>query len=90
MNRLELKIFGNIQGVGLRRFVQKKAESFFLKGFVQNQPDGSVLVVAEGTEKNLRAFVGMLSKSPYYPDIETLESKWETPQGLFVGFEIRA
>ena len=45
---------GNVQGVIYRFNTQKKALELGLKGYAKNLPDGSVEVVAEGSEEKLR------------------------------------
>ncbi|MFQ6008548.1 MAG: acylphosphatase, partial [Candidatus Zixiibacteriota bacterium] len=45
---VQLRIQGVVQGVGYRYYCLRKAREFGLKGWVKNNPDGSVSVVAEG------------------------------------------
>ncbi|RLD90294.1 MAG: acylphosphatase [Bacteroidetes bacterium] len=52
-----IKIYGKVQGVGFRYYTQQKAHELSIDGFVQNRPDGSVYVEAEGSEENLDAFI---------------------------------
>lgn len=89
MKRLEARVFGTVQGIGFRGFVKRKAESFFLKGFVQNMADSSVRIVAEGPEPNLQQLLRAISKSPFFERIKTIETKFEKAGGLFVGFDVR-
>jgi acylphosphatase len=89
MKRLEIRIFGLVQGVGFRNFVQRKAESFFLKGFVRNLSDGSVEIVAEGKENDLEEFLQAISKGPMFANVSTIETKQSAASGLFIGFETR-
>ncbi len=89
MKRMEIRIFGDVQGVGFRSFVKRKADSNFLKGFVKNLPDGSIEIVAEGTEKNLENFLQAISKGPLFGNVSTVETKRVEASGLFIGFEVR-
>ncbi len=43
-------ILGSVQGVGFRWFVARHARTLGLTGFARNLPDGSVEVVAAGTD----------------------------------------
>ena len=54
---LKIKIFGQVQGIGFRYSVARKAEELSLKGFVRNEPDGSVYIEAEGAEEALEKLV---------------------------------
>ncbi len=89
MKRMEIRIFGDVQGVGFRSFVKRKADSNFLKGFVKNLSDGSIEIVAEGTEKNLENFLQAISKGPMFGSVSTVETKRVEASGLFIGFEVR-
>ena len=51
--RLVATVRGMVQGVGFRWFVQREAARLGLDGWVANQVDGSVEVVAEGPDAAL-------------------------------------
>jgi acylphosphatase len=59
-----LCITGKVQGVFYRATAQQKAQELNLTGFAQNQPDGSVLIEAEGEEANLEQFVAWCKVGP--------------------------
>ena len=44
---------GRVQGVGFRFTAQHVAEGFAVAGFVRNQPDGTVEVLAEGPAEQM-------------------------------------
>lgn len=48
---------GQVQGVGFRYTTSTIAQRFAVQGFVQNEPDGRVLLVAEGAPGELEAFL---------------------------------
>ena len=52
-----LKITGDVQGVGLRYSSKIKADELNICGFIKNLPDGSVYLEAEGEEKDLKKFL---------------------------------
>ena len=56
VKHLNINVFGKVQGVFFRVYTQKKAEELGLTGFVQNEPDGSVYIEAEGEETLLKDF----------------------------------
>jgi acylphosphatase len=45
-----IRISGRVQGVFFRASTKAKAEELGISGFVQNEPDGSVYIEAEGEE----------------------------------------
>jgi acylphosphatase len=53
-----------VQGVGFRWFVLREAHRLELHGWVTNLPDGSVEVVAEGTEARLGELEAALKRGP--------------------------
>ncbi len=54
---ISLTVTGKVQGVFFRKYTQDKARELELRGFVRNQPDGSVYAEATGNEHNVAAFV---------------------------------
>tara|TARA_Y100001970_G_C14250607_1_gene871538 strand:- start:313 stop:573 length:261 start_codon:yes stop_codon:yes gene_type:complete len=52
---MDLIITGKVQGVGFRYFVKKEAEKLGISGYVKNEIDGSVFVVAEGNLNDLES-----------------------------------
>ena len=48
---------GHVQGVGFRFTAATIAQSYPVQGFVQNLPDGRVLLVAEGAAADVTAFM---------------------------------
>jgi len=62
-NRLKVVYRGNVQGVGFRFAVRHLAETYDICGIVRNEPDGSVLVVAEGTRGCLDSFLAAVETS---------------------------
>ena len=57
-----IKVFGKVQGVGFRYYTQRKAVELGITGFVQNRPDGSVYIEAEGEEEDLDAHANDIQK----------------------------
>src|SRR5213595_3888362 len=53
MERLHAVVRGDVQGVGFRYFVQRKAQQLGLRGWVRNNDDGTVELVAEGDRGKL-------------------------------------
>jgi hydrogenase maturation protein HypF len=81
LQRLRLKIFGAVQGVGFRPFVFNLAEKFDLRGFVGNDSRG-VFAEVEGTKPNLINFQKLLRENtPPLAHITSIEIKEITPTG---------
>ncbi len=65
---------GRVQGVGFRWFAVRQAEALGLVGWVRNQDDGSVEVVARGSDASLRQMEDALRRGPAGARVVNLES----------------
>lgn len=72
---LDIKIWGSVQGVFFRYSAKKEAEKLDIAGFARNEPDGAVLVEAEGEEETLVKFLAWCRKGPPLARVEGLEVK---------------
>src|SRR5207244_12904415 len=64
MERLHAIVRGDVQGVGFRYFVQRKAQQLGLRGWVRNNDDGTVELVAEGGRGELEQLKRALEEGP--------------------------
>ena len=88
LERREVHFSGQVQGVGFRFTTREIARGFVVRGYVQNLPDGRVLLVAEGEGQELDAFVAALrGRMEEYIDDVQVESP--RPTGEFTSFDIR-
>ncbi|HQF87576.1 MAG TPA: acylphosphatase [Acidobacteriota bacterium] len=63
------EVSGLVQGVGYRYYVYRQAARLGVRGYVRNQPDGSVEVVAEGTPDALRELEDLLRRGPAHAQV---------------------
>jgi acylphosphatase len=89
MERLEATIHGRVQGVGFRANTQRRARSLEISGWVANQPDGAVRVVAEGEKADLDEFLTFLRQGPSAARVREVEKQWSEASGEFSGFNVR-
>lgn len=68
-------VSGRVQGVGFRRFVERKAVELGVRGWVRNRDDGSVEVYATGLADQLAALEGPLWKGPLWSRVESVRSE---------------
>jgi acylphosphatase len=87
--RLRAVARGDVQGVGFRFAVQHLARDLGLDGFAVNQPDGSVLVEAEGSPERLEKLEAFLREGPRLATVTSLDSRREQATGEFQGFVAR-
>jgi acylphosphatase len=86
--RLELKVFGNVQGVNFRMHTAKQAQKLGLKGVVQNEPDGSVRVIAEGDEGDLQDLSQWAEEGPDSSYVTDVHEHWGEATGQYQGFQV--
>ena len=87
--RLHAIVEGTVQGVGFRYFVMDVAESLDLTGWVRNRWDGSVEVLAEGTQIDLEKLLTMLYRGPRSAEVRGVQPIWSEATGEFPGFNLR-
>jgi acylphosphatase len=79
---------GWVQRVGFRLFVEDAARREGVRGYVRNQHDGSVEVVAEGDLDTLLRFEQAVRRGPAGARVETVETTQTAPTGRFTGFTV--
>mgnify|MGYP001626193153 CR=1 FL=1 len=57
LKRAIIRFCGIVQGVGMRYFIAREARRLGLTGYVRNLDDGSVEVVAEGSEELIEELI---------------------------------
>ncbi|MBN1903991.1 MAG: acylphosphatase [Deltaproteobacteria bacterium] len=62
--RVHLIVNGKVQGVWFRESTRLKAVELLVKGWVKNRPDGTVEIVAESMEPNMKNFVEWCHEGP--------------------------
>ena len=72
MKAIQLIIQGHVQGVYFRKFVETEALKLNLKGYVKNNPDGSVEAVAQGPEEKLQQLKMKCYKGPENASVENI------------------
>jgi len=88
--RLVATVRGYVQGVGFRWFVEREAARLGLDGWVANQLDGSVEVVAEGPKDLLGRLVLVLWEGPAGSSVSEVAVRHEPARGNLIGFAIRS
>lgn len=70
---LSARLEGVVQGVGMRRFIEKRAQQYNLKGFVKNNDDGSVSICAQGEKEAIQYFLPNVEKGPHSSIVKKCE-----------------
>ncbi len=81
---------GTVQGVGFRWFVTRQAARLALVGWVANDADGSVRVVAEGRDEALNRLEAALREGPPGARVSDVDTARTAATNGFSRFEVRA
>ena len=88
MERLHAVIRGNVQGVGFRYFIQRKARQLNLRGWVRNNDDGTVELVAEGSRPELEQLMMAAEEGPRLARVQRVEAQWSSATGGLDEFDL--
>ncbi|MFH1461113.1 MAG: acylphosphatase [Patescibacteria group bacterium] len=90
MNKqVQLKIYGRVQMVLYRDSARRQAKKLGLVGWVMNQDDNTVEIIAEGEEENLKKLIKWCYNGPMLARVDKINVKWSEPTGQFNDFEIK-
>ena len=88
LQTVSIKIEGKVQGVFFRKFTCDAAKENGIKGFVRNEPDGSVYVEATGSADEIKKFIEWCHKGSPYSSVGQVTVS-ELPLKSFNNFNIR-
>ena len=83
MTEIYCVVTGEVQGVRYRTYAQDSATELKLVGYVKNQSDGSVVVVAQGFPDELKAFVEYLNEGSSLSRVASVAVDWRSPSKSF-------
>ncbi|MGB3707440.1 acylphosphatase [Gordonia sp. (in: high G+C Gram-positive bacteria)] len=84
--RLTAWVHGHVQGVGFRWWTRSRALELGLVGYASNQPDGRVLVVAEGPPDAVRALLAALRSGKTAGHVDLVVESFDAPRGDLTRF----
>ncbi len=86
--RIEIRVLGMVQGVFFRTTTRDVARKLGLKGTVRNMSDGSVEIIAEGSEERLNRLISFAKQGPPSAKVYDIQIKWEQAKGDLSYFNI--
>lgn len=88
MQHYNITIRGRVQGVGFRFTARNMARAYGIRGFIRNEPDGSVYIEAEGKKENLSLFISWCRKGPDAGRVDDVQVEAADPAD-FRSFTVR-
>ena len=79
---------GRVQGVGFRFFVEREAHMLGVAGWVRNNPDGTVEVLAMGTREQLMGLRSRLRDGPRAARVDAVDESEAKPIPGLTAFRI--
>jgi acylphosphatase len=79
---------GRVQGVGFRWFVEREAHLLGIAGWVRNNADGSVEVLAQGTRDQIFGLRSRLREGPRAARVDGVEEAEARPAAGISSFRI--
>ena len=88
MQALSIRVSGKVQGVFFRASTKEKATELGLSSWCRNEPDGCVLIHAEGNADSLESLLAWCHEGPRWANVTKVEKEAVNSEGLN-GFGIK-
>lgn len=90
MKRVRAIVSGRVQGVWYRAHTQEKAVELGVSGFVRNLPDGTVEIVAQGSDEDVDRFLDWARVGPPLAEVTEVRVSALAEDDRFDSFEVRS
>ncbi len=87
---MHANIKGNVQGIGFRATTKMIAEQLQITGYVENLPDGSVAICAQGSRQQLDLLIEQLQKTFAEANMQHISRTFHEIKTSFPNFQIRS
>lgn len=88
MKAVQARVVGRVQGVSFRWYTEERARTLGVAGWVRNEPDGSVLLHAEGDDDAVDALLEWCRTGPSMARVSDVAVREAAPTGAS-SFEAR-
>ena len=88
MKAVQARVTGRVKGVSFRWYTERRARELGVVGWVRNEPDGSVLLHAEGEDDAVDALVAWCRTGPSMARVSDVSVREDAVSGA-TGFETR-
>ncbi len=87
MKTVKSIVQGNIHGVGFKYFVLKTALRHQIGGYVKNEKDGTISIIAYGQDKNIDTFFKIVEVGNGYSHIDFITIS-DSPLEIYREFRV--
>ena len=87
--RVRARVTGRVQGVFYRASTVQEAARLGLVGWVRNEPDGSVLIEAQGQREGLERLLAWCGKGPPGARVSRVDPDWVDEMSGETTFRVR-
>ena len=84
-----ITIHGKVQGVGYRFFATRVARRLGLKGWIQNNRDGTVEAMVEGEKASIDEWVEEIREGPRYAEVTKIDAEVKDFSGRLGDFDVK-
>ena len=88
MLEIVCEISGKVQGVGYRDYVAQAAKECGVQGYAKNEPNGKVVVCAQGTQSHLKDFIEYLHEGSVMSVVDKVSVRWNSAETEYEDFSI--
>jgi acylphosphatase len=85
---VEIVLSGRVQKAGFRDFIDEIAFNLNLNGYVKNLDDGTVQIICEGEDENIKELLKKVNITQYPIRVENIDVVYKKSTGEYRTFEI--
>jgi len=89
MKQAHIVVIGKVQGVFFRAFAKQNAGKLGLRGFTRNRSDGTLEIMVQGDEENIKKLAKLCKMGPLMAKVDDLKIEWIPVENEFEHFNIR-
>ncbi len=87
MKTVKLTVQGSIHGVGFKHFVKKIALSHHICGYVKNESDGTISIIAYGQDEKIEDFFKIVEAGNGYSKVDFIALS-DSPLEVYREFQV--
>ena len=86
--RVHVVVSGEVQGIGYRAFIKRRAQSIGIIGWIRNLEDGNVEAVFQGESDIIEEIIAVCNRGPVFARVKNVQVFKEEPRDNLTNFSI--